>query len=107
MKLIIFLLISSSIIIPAFAQEEPNCGPDTFVYDGNCVRNDGPCKLDMNGDLFCTSQIEDRLTLERFLFDPPYINDKPTVPMGLVLLIISIIIIGVFLIRRKRKSSKS
>jgi len=36
--------------------EEPICGPNTFVYDGNCVRNDGPCQLDMNGDLFCVTQ---------------------------------------------------
>jgi len=42
----------------AFAEalEEPDCEPNTFVYDGNCIKNDGPCQLDMNGDLFCVTQ---------------------------------------------------
>lgn len=61
------------------------------------------CEPDMYGNLWCDPPVEDRLTLERFLFEPPIINEKPTLPMGLVILIISIIVIGVFVIMRKRK----
>jgi len=61
------------------------------------------CEPDMYGNLWCGPPVEDRLTLERFLFDPPIVNEKPTLSIGLVILIISIITIGVFVIWRKRK----
>ena len=61
------------------------------------------CEPDMYGNLWCDPPVEDRLTLERFLFDPPIVNEKPTLPIGLVILIVSIIAIGVFVIWGKRK----
>lgn len=95
------------LFIMVFAQvdsEDPVCNENSILVNDVCVLIDHPCEPDMYGNIYCDDvAVEDRLTLERFLFEPPIVNGKPTVPIGLVILIISAIIIGVFITIRKRK----
>lgn len=83
--------------------DEDICGTGTVLVDGVCTIIDNGCKPDMYGNIYCDPPIEDRLTLERFLFEPPIIDGKQTIPMGLKILVSSIIFTCIFVAWRKRK----
>ena len=83
--------------------DEEICSSGTKLVDGVCTVIDNGCEPDMYGNIYCDPLVEDRLTLERFLFEPPIVNGKLTLPIGILILIISIIVVGIFVIIKKRK----
>jgi hypothetical protein len=83
------------IIISSFAASDepiPICSPETVLTNGVCKVIDNGCEPDMYGNIYCDNLVEDALTLERFLFEPPIINEQPTFPMILIFLTIPLFI---------------
>jgi len=108
-RLLLILIVFATIFLPMSVDaqvdsEDPICNENSRLVNDVCVQIDHSCEPDMYGNIYCDDMaVEDRLTLERFLFEPPIINNKPTVPMGLIIGIVAVIVIGFFAIRIKRK----
>jgi len=75
-----------------FDESLPDCRSGTELRDGVCTVIDGGCEPDIDGNTFWCDPVEDALTLERFLFEPPIINEQPTFPMILIFLTIPLFI---------------